>query len=84
MNPPTKKLFRVPGTMTISMFVDVEAATAEEARELATDKGVMSLCHSCANASHGEWSTSGELDGEPAPTPDITEIIELGARRGRR
>lgn len=60
-----KKMYRVSGVMTISVFVDVEAESEEEAKALSEDCGVMHLCHSCADGHEGEWSTSGELDGAP-------------------
>lgn len=50
----------------ISMHVEVEAASLEEAVEKAQSAGVISLCHQCAGSHHGEWSTSGELDCDPA------------------
>ena len=68
-----KKVYRVNGTMTISCFVDVEAETEEEAIELAGNAEIMGLCHQCANGKDGEWSTSGELDGQP----DIDGAEEL-------
>lgn len=54
----------VTGEVTISVHTEVEARSAKEARELADEHGVMSLCHSCSAESCDEqWVTSGELDG---------------------
>ena len=50
----------------ISMHIDVEANDLDSAVEKAQDSSVMSLCHQCASSHEGEWSTSGELDGEPS------------------
>lgn len=69
--------YRVPGTMTISVFVDVEAASPEEAREKAHEHGVPSLCWSCARGEPDRWRTSGELDGEPEVSEDIDDVLEL-------
>lgn len=78
--------YRVAGTMTISCFVDVDAETPEQAKELAVDAPVMSLCHFCSdNGNHGAgvWVTSGELDGDPRLADDEVPI-DLGAPRSRR
>lgn len=50
---------------TISLHIDVEAASFEEAVELAQCAPAMSLCHQCAHGEEGEWNTSGELDCDP-------------------
>jgi hypothetical protein len=52
--------------MTISVYVDVEASSPKEAKQMAREASVMGLCHQCAGNHEGEWSTSGELDGIPA------------------
>lgn len=74
-------MWRVSGTMEISMYVDVEASSAEEARTLAEEAPVVSLCHQCATGDGpGTWNTSGELDGLPEfIDSDITEL-----KRGRK
>lgn len=56
--------YRVTGQMTISVFVDVEAKNAREARQRAKEASVMALCFRCTEGHEGLWST-GELDGEP-------------------
>lgn len=64
--------YRVQGLMTISVFVVVEADSAEEAREKAEDSAVQSLCNGCASPmDESEWHTSGELDGTP-----VIEAVE--------
>lgn len=68
--------FRVGGTVTISMYVDVEADSPEEAKEIASRAGVMSLCHQCCRNHEDQWSTSGEIDGEPEVSDE--EPIGLG------
>lgn len=58
--------YRVRGMITVSVSTVVEAASGAEAKELAGERGVMSLCHQCAVGEETEeWVTSGELDGEP-------------------
>lgn len=49
----------------ISLHVDVEAASLEEATGLAKEAPIMSLCHQCSEGERGEWNTSGELDTDP-------------------
>lgn len=49
----------------ISMNIDVEAESLEEAIKKAQAASSMSLCHQCAGNHDGEWCTSGELDCEP-------------------
>lgn len=62
---------------TISMHCDVYADSLDEAIEEAQAAGVMSLCHQCARSHAGEWSTSGELDGDPA-TGELVEVLVDG------
>ncbi len=62
---------------TISMHCDVDAETLDEAIEHAQAAGVMSLCHHCAQSHGGEWSTSGELDGDPA-SGELVEVLVDG------
>jgi len=58
---------------TITLGVEVEADDLESAVEQAQNCGVMSLCHHCAGHHDGEWSTSGELDCDPASS----ELVDL-------
>lgn len=64
--------YRVVGVTSVTLVTEVEAASYDEARELAEDRGVLTLCHQCSDGRniYREWVTSGELDGEP-------EIIEV-------
>ena len=62
--------FLVTGEVTISCQLEVDAADAAEARRLADDAPMMTLCNSCSRSEDGVWSTSGELDG----TPRIREV----------
>jgi hypothetical protein len=59
-----ERTFRVAGTMTISMHVDVVASSPEEAIEKAKESPVMSLCHQCSSGEEGAWNTSGEFDSD--------------------
>ena len=59
-------VFIVTGELTISVWTRVEAASAKDAVREARERAVPGLCHQCATgAPDDEWSTSGELDGEP-------------------
>lgn len=49
----------------ISLNIEVESNSLEEAVEMAQNSSVMSLCHHCSNQHKNEWSTSGELDCDP-------------------
>lgn len=60
-----KRRYTVVGEVTISMHVEVEASSPEEAIERAEAAPMMSLCHQCGRGEPDEWSTSGEFDGEP-------------------
>jgi hypothetical protein len=60
---------------TISLHIDVEASSFEEAVELAQSAPVMSLCHQCARGDDGEWNTSGELDGDPASSELVAVYV---------
>jgi hypothetical protein len=55
----------------ISLHLEVEADSIEDAIDKAKEAPVMQLCGHCAEGFEGEWSTSGELDGTPG------ELIEL-------
>ncbi len=67
------KKYRVTGEVTISVSVVVEAGSVREAKRLALEAPMMSLCHQCASGDADAWSTSGELDGEVSK---ITEVYE--------
>jgi hypothetical protein len=73
MDKDKLKQYRVHGTMTISVYVDVTAKTEQEALDIAEGAPVVRLCHQCATGSPEEWSTSGELDG----VPEIAEVEEI-------
>lgn len=61
-----KKCYRVAAEVTISVSTVVYASSKEEAKRLAGEHPMMSLCHVCASGEDDkEWVTSGELDGEP-------------------
>lgn len=59
--------FNVLAEVTISVFTEVEAATAKEAMEIAEGRELPSLCYQCGGSDRAgeEWATSGELDGSP-------------------
>ncbi len=73
---PGKKRYRVTGTLTITVITDVEATSEADARDLALDLPVMTLCNQCADGDPKvHWITSGELDGSP-------EIVEVTHHEG--
>lgn len=59
--------YTVGAMVTISVFTEVEADSAEKAVEIAEDRGLVGLCHQCGDdrTASAEWVTSGELDGTP-------------------
>lgn len=65
--------------LTISVHTEVDADSPEEAKNIAGQRGVMGLCHSCASSDESdvEWRTSGELDSLPDIDDPSTEVIEL-------
>lgn len=75
MEPKKQKVFRVSSMITISVFVDVEADNKEDAIDKALGYPVRHLCHSCSNAVEDQWSTSGELDGEPQEEHVVVEEL---------
>jgi hypothetical protein len=79
----SKRIYRVGGVMTISVFVDVEAESPEQAREAAQDQAIMSLCHQCSGNHPGEWSTSGELDGDVTLNGEDDPPIDMGPAPAR-
>lgn len=63
--------FTVGAMVTISLYTEVEADSPEQARELAENQQMPSLCHQCAGGEPEEqWCTSGEFDG----VPDICSV----------
>ncbi len=59
------KMYLVEGTVTVSVVTNVRARSKEEAKEKALENELPHLCYQCAsNDGIGEWSLSGELDGE--------------------
>ena len=75
------KRYSVGGLITISVYTEVVAASPEEARELASQRGIMSLCYQCSNSEpECKWVTSGELDCDtPSPYDGAAEfdVVEL-------
>lgn len=72
-----KKRYGVSSAITISIYTEVEARTPEEARKKALERGMLALCHQCAEGEpEREWVTSGDLDGEPEGVDD-DNIVEL-------
>lgn len=61
--------FKVTAAVTISVWTEVDADSEEQAKEIASDRAMQSLCHQCGGSRRGEgreeWRTSGELDGTP-------------------
>lgn len=50
---------------TVSIHTEVDAASEEEALEIAEERSMQSLCWSCASKdSDTAWSLSGKLDGD--------------------
>lgn len=76
--PKKQRLYRVGAQVTISMYTEVKASSKREARRLAMQHDMMTLCYSCSRGDPtSEWVTSGELDGVPqllgpAETTEIT------------
>lgn len=62
--PVKKRKYFVVGEVTISAHIKVEATSEEEAREIASKAGNMTICYKCAMGEEDAWSTCGELDGE--------------------
>ncbi len=61
-----KRKYKVSGSVTISVYTEVEATSKAEAVRLAQEHPMQSFCHQCSTGSPDEeWTTSGELDGEP-------------------
>ncbi len=62
-----KRLFDVSATVTISISTQVEAETAEEAKTIAEDREMPSLCYQCSRGNRRrQWAPGGgEFDGSP-------------------
>lgn len=62
--------YYIHSAMVVSVGVEVEADSPEQAREIAEDTGIRSLCHACSGSDHGrrrdEWHLTDGLEGEPA------------------
>lgn len=57
--------FRVSGTITISVNLDVEADSLNAATKIAEEADLPTLCHQCGGPQDtGIWSTCGEFDGQ--------------------
>jgi hypothetical protein len=68
--------YLVSGHMTISMSVEIEAKSPEEAKKRAAKAPIISLCRQCAEGEPGEWVTSGELDGSICSI-EIVDVEEM-------
>jgi hypothetical protein len=62
---PGKKLWSIGGTASVSLCTEVWADTLEEAKEIAEQRAVQSICHQCSSAdSITEWALCDGLDGD--------------------
>jgi hypothetical protein len=59
---------------TITLGVEVEADSLEEAVEKAKDANVLDLCHACSAGKEGQWNTSGELD---CGAPEDLDLVDF-------
>ena len=66
---------------TISLGIEVEADTLDEAIAKAQCAPMRGLCHQCAASTRNEWSTSGELDCDPASSP-LVDFFANGQQGG--
>jgi hypothetical protein len=69
------KTYFITSVIGITVHTQVTAKSAKEAKSIALRRGVMGLCHQCADGDSKteEWVTSGELDGTPEKILDIQE-----------
>lgn len=62
---PAKKKYVASGEITISVSTTVKATSVTQAKRLAAEQPMQSLCGQCGHPDYdNEWGTSGELDGE--------------------
>ena len=61
--------YRLVTEITISMSVEVQAASLDAAMEKASEAPVQGFCHQCVRGEPECWNTSGELDGDPNAGP---------------
>lgn len=63
---PGKRRYVVYGVLHVGVVTVVDAASADEAKELAADsRDTQSLCHQCVGGDyHEEWSLCDGLNGE--------------------
>lgn len=60
-----KRKFAFTGNVTVSVYTEVMAESAEEAGIEAEQRSIQSLYHQCSTGdAKREWSLTGELDGE--------------------
>lgn len=59
---------------TISLGIEVEAGSLEEAVELAQQADYRGFCHKCSGHEPGKWSPGGELD---CGAPSDCELVDL-------
>ena len=67
------KTYLVSGYLTISVTAEIRARSKKEARELAEDLSVPSLCHQCDGAGGKDcW----QLNGFDDPPKDVVQDME--------
>lgn len=61
------KRYLVTGDLTIYVYTEVLASSPAEAKKIAAQRCVVSLCNQCGSDEtiEEEWVTNGTLDGEP-------------------
>ena len=57
--------YRVRGLITLEIYAEVEAESAEEAEQHAYELGVPPLCYRCSRSETGEWRLSDPSDCDP-------------------
>jgi hypothetical protein len=63
-----KQKFVVYAVVRVSVYTEVEAASEQEAVEIAEARGMPGLCHQCSGSggkATREWRLSDGVDGEP-------------------
>ena len=74
---PGNRRFSISANITITVFTEVDATSEKEARELALDRSVQTLCHQCSGGDASqEWSLTGDLDGEVDDEHIVDVIVD--------
>lgn len=70
-----KKKYDVTTTLTLTIVTTVFAASPEDAKMQAAQRGIAGLCHACGGDADVEWACTDGLNGDLGEDFDAEELV---------